>query len=250
MDEKSRRVRGKNFSLSEEVLLIQLTKGHKDIIDNRKSDAATWRQKMAAWEKIMEDFVTQSGVERSWKTLKEKYENLKRKSKRELATEAPQPYPTLGSTTTSNGYESKNHTRFLRPLTSCQQSTYGSDENNDELFEPVLHIKTEKLSPHTPARQKSTVYEYKTPKSTSIRNHIPLKQRKAGNMMERENMHDEPECTMEEEKKALIKIQQNFYKNESKYAAEKHKRELKVFDLKIELLELEIAEKKRRLEIF
>ncbi|XP_041449784.1 uncharacterized protein LOC111078565 [Drosophila obscura] len=77
-----KRARGKNFSEAEERILFQLVENHKDIVLNKKSDAATWKLKAETWAKICEEFCTQSGVVRSWEALRDKYTNTKRKERR------------------------------------------------------------------------------------------------------------------------------------------------------------------------
>ncbi|KAI8116125.1 Myb/SANT-like DNA-binding domain-containing protein 3 [Lucilia cuprina] len=97
-----KRQRGKNFSLNEEYLLVDLVEIYKSVLENKKSDAVTWRQKNETWEKLASEFASQSGVQRTWKALRDKYENLKRKSKLEKATEKRETYRTGGGPTATS----------------------------------------------------------------------------------------------------------------------------------------------------
>ncbi|XP_037821827.1 myb/SANT-like DNA-binding domain-containing protein 3 [Lucilia sericata] len=75
---------------------------HKYVLENKKLDAVTWRQKKETWEKLASEFANQSGVQRTWKALRDKYENLKRKSKVEIATEKRETYRTGGGPTATS----------------------------------------------------------------------------------------------------------------------------------------------------
>jgi len=52
---------------------------------------------------------------------------------------------------------------------------------------------------------------------------------------------------LDDEQIALIRLQQRFYYNENIRSAEKHRLELRSINLKNELMELELEEKRRRL---
>nr|CAI5851812.1 unnamed protein product [Callosobruchus analis] len=69
--------------LDEEYLLISLVDKYKHIIECKTSGATAWREKDKAWEKIAEEFNCKcaNNGRRSAKVLKEKYKNLKKKTK-------------------------------------------------------------------------------------------------------------------------------------------------------------------------
>ncbi|XP_036336217.1 myb/SANT-like DNA-binding domain-containing protein 4 [Rhagoletis pomonella] len=91
-----KRKRGKNFTSQEEVVLVELVDDQRDVIESKKSDAVTWKQKEEAWKKLAERFTARIGVQREWKTLRDKFESLKRKSKAEMASEKCELYRTGG----------------------------------------------------------------------------------------------------------------------------------------------------------
>jgi len=67
-----------NFSKDEEQLLVALVEKYKSIIENKKSNATTWKEK--AWQMIEKEFNSNSGQNpRNSKQLKEKYLNMKKK---------------------------------------------------------------------------------------------------------------------------------------------------------------------------
>lgn len=80
--------RSKNFKQSEIELLLNLVSEVKNVLECKKTDHVSQREKDDAWRKIEEKFNQQSGVYyREWKTLKMKYENLKKSSKKAWADE-------------------------------------------------------------------------------------------------------------------------------------------------------------------
>lgn len=84
--QKRTRQRGRNFSPSEEIMLLELLQPFKDVIDNKKSDATTCQLKKDAWEQLAYQFSLQTGMPRSWRTLKDKYKNMNTKLKIEGKT--------------------------------------------------------------------------------------------------------------------------------------------------------------------
>lgn len=80
MAEPKKREKDSNFSDKEIILLIKTIQEYKNIIQRKKTDAATWRDKdTAKWENVTEAFNSSSGeVFRSKKTLKAKYEDMRK----------------------------------------------------------------------------------------------------------------------------------------------------------------------------
>ncbi|XP_072387366.1 myb/SANT-like DNA-binding domain-containing protein 3 [Diabrotica undecimpunctata] len=73
--------RSANFSAEEEQLLISLCIKYKNVIECRETNALTWRQKNSAWMQLEKEFNAACGGNgyRNFKTLKEKYMNLKKR---------------------------------------------------------------------------------------------------------------------------------------------------------------------------
>lgn len=84
MSSEEKKKRGKNFTAEEELVLMELLEERKNILENKKSDAATWKQKEQAWEEMADTFYTRTGIRREWKALRDKFINMKRRSKLEL----------------------------------------------------------------------------------------------------------------------------------------------------------------------
>ncbi|XP_032682288.1 myb/SANT-like DNA-binding domain-containing protein 3 isoform X2 [Odontomachus brunneus] len=71
--------RGANFTKTEIDLLIDVTLKYKHIVENKKTDATTWKDKNEAWEKISNEFNAASGnFPRSIKTIRSKYDTIKK----------------------------------------------------------------------------------------------------------------------------------------------------------------------------
>jgi len=77
----AKRIRGKNFSEQEEHVLIDLVLLKKDILQDKKKDAATWRRKAETWEQLAAEFRAQTGTDRTCAALREKYDNMKKNSR-------------------------------------------------------------------------------------------------------------------------------------------------------------------------
>ncbi|CAG9764518.1 unnamed protein product [Ceutorhynchus assimilis] len=79
--------RAANFCKEEELFLISLIDKYKNVIESKKSDANSWKDKEMAWKKVEAEFNAScktNGV-RPLKVLKEKYRNLKKKTKEKFS---------------------------------------------------------------------------------------------------------------------------------------------------------------------
>ncbi|KAJ8705908.1 hypothetical protein PYW07_010685 [Mythimna separata] len=84
--DKVKRDRSANFSPSERDILVFLVQKYKTVLENKKSDARTWKMKEAAWKSIHKEFNARSGcIFRSVKTLRIKYEGMKRTVRKKSA---------------------------------------------------------------------------------------------------------------------------------------------------------------------
>ena len=76
------------FSELEKSLLMELVDKHKDILENKQNNFKMIRQKNQAWENVLEEFNSQSGVKkRDSKQLRKCWENLKARAKKSIAKE-------------------------------------------------------------------------------------------------------------------------------------------------------------------
>ncbi|CAG9773567.1 unnamed protein product [Ceutorhynchus assimilis] len=85
--ETSRRKRTENFSKSEEKFLIESVKKFTNIIECKKTDAVSIKEKNAAWIKVANWFNSNSQNYRAADQLKTKYLNLKKQCKKDFAEE-------------------------------------------------------------------------------------------------------------------------------------------------------------------
>ncbi|KAK5647413.1 hypothetical protein RI129_002305 [Pyrocoelia pectoralis] len=85
-DKNASRKRSVNFQLSEIRTLVDLVLQYKDIIENKKSDAATWQEKKNAWAGIATKFNATSRIQlRTAENLRLKYECLKKELRKKAA---------------------------------------------------------------------------------------------------------------------------------------------------------------------
>lgn len=84
----SKKTRAPNFTKMEKMLLIALVSKHKDIVDCKRTDAVTWKQKEEAWKQITRSFNASgrtTGI-RTFESLRKLYDNLKGVCKRKGTT--------------------------------------------------------------------------------------------------------------------------------------------------------------------
>ncbi|CAH1109753.1 unnamed protein product [Psylliodes chrysocephalus] len=84
--------------MREKSLLIQLVEKYKNIIENKKSDAISWKDKDEAWVKISQQFNANcpENIHRKKESLKKTYENLKKNIRKDVADEKIQIKKTGG----------------------------------------------------------------------------------------------------------------------------------------------------------
>lgn len=93
----TKRERSVNFSREEVDLLTSLVAQHKNILENKKSDSVTWQEKEQCWKTLEALFNSTSGLNfRSARTLKAKYEGLKRATRKKSALIHAETYRTGG----------------------------------------------------------------------------------------------------------------------------------------------------------
>ncbi|XP_016982103.2 myb/SANT-like DNA-binding domain-containing protein 3 [Drosophila rhopaloa] len=233
---KPTRKRGKNFAVSEEIILLELIQSYKHIIDNKSSDAVTCQLKKDTWEKLAHQFSNKTGSKRTWRTLKDKYKNMNTKFKTEgsmiprfFTAEEFEPATNCVSVVYDNiaGHESDPD----KSLDNEQQ-----DYEVDSIKSPIF--RTESNDMDLPQDENQTPVESQSPLSP---NKKKLPRRFI--LSKRNKMR-----SLADEKIALIRLQQRFFYNENVRSAEKHRLELKSINLKNELMELELQEKRRRIE--
>lgn len=99
---KVKRERSANFNVEERDILVSLALKYKDILENKQSDASTWKTKEKAWKCIEGEFNARSGgPPRSNKTLRIKYEGLKRTVRKKSAAIRSELYRTGGGCNTA-----------------------------------------------------------------------------------------------------------------------------------------------------
>lgn len=73
------RKRAINFSEAEKIILIDLISRYKDVIENKKSNAVTPKDKEKCWKIIENTFNSTSSTARNAEVLRSCWDNLKKK---------------------------------------------------------------------------------------------------------------------------------------------------------------------------
>lgn len=86
-EHKVKRPRGANFSAREKNILLNIINSFKNIIECKKSDAVTWKEKEQQWQEITMQFNAENGdlMPRSIDSLKKCYNNMKRNTRIDAA---------------------------------------------------------------------------------------------------------------------------------------------------------------------
>ncbi|XP_029348347.1 uncharacterized protein LOC115034933 [Acyrthosiphon pisum] len=112
-----KRPRCTNFTPGEENTLVALAVKHATVLECRKSDHDVWGAKTEAWSQIQKQFIASTGKVRDVQNLKDKYENLKRKTKKVESDRKKNIFQTGGGASTSCSVEtSASHNMMLAVL--------------------------------------------------------------------------------------------------------------------------------------
>ncbi|XP_076686727.1 uncharacterized protein LOC143378697 isoform X2 [Andrena cerasifolii] len=149
--QENMRKRCVNFTQQETELLIDIVTKYKNIIESKRTNAMTWKQKSDTWDKIQNDFnACTSIVPRSSKTLRLKYESIKREIRKKYTAHKYDVF-TDGS--------SAENSRFLLPFeekvlailrSTFDNNTYSDVVNEDMQVEYVEDEDTETYIPAMP----------------------------------------------------------------------------------------------------
>ncbi|XP_008180704.1 uncharacterized protein LOC103308681 [Acyrthosiphon pisum] len=112
-----KRPRCTNFTPGEENTLVALAVKHATVLECRKSDHDVWGAKTEAWSQIQKQFIASTGKVRDVQNLKDKYENLKRKTKKVESDRKKNIFQTGGGASTSCSVKtSASHNMMLAVL--------------------------------------------------------------------------------------------------------------------------------------
>lgn len=101
MDKFEKRKRSGNFTTEEKNLLIELVEKYKGILENKKTNAVTQREKDSMWEKVSNIFNSQNlNVPRSAESLKKLWHNQKQEARKAAAQNRQERFKTGGGPAT------------------------------------------------------------------------------------------------------------------------------------------------------
>ncbi|XP_017076032.2 myb/SANT-like DNA-binding domain-containing protein 4 [Drosophila eugracilis] len=204
----SKRTRLKNFTVSEEKILNNLILVHQDVIESKETGSIIWGKKAEAWKEIAADFALQSGMERPWQALREKYTNNQRLKRRKTPSENG-----------DDDIQRIEHKLSISAVSSLAEAARDEESSID------LH--SEYNSMHTPSEIK---FEPET--CNNFVNNIRVDHK----------MEDYSSTNvLMGEKLALLKLQQKYYRSENSRAVEKH-----IFEMEVQKIQL--AQRKLEME--
>ncbi|XP_039303469.1 myb/SANT-like DNA-binding domain-containing protein 3 [Solenopsis invicta] len=131
------RKRAQNFSEAEKICLINLIQQYKDVLENKKSDAVTSKDKDKCWKVIEHLFNSRSSGEfRNSEVLKSCWDNLKKKTKF-FADEKMQIYKTGGGPYVSKSDVILERAReIIKPSVDGLTNNFDSDDITDNNINP------------------------------------------------------------------------------------------------------------------
>lgn len=93
-DQVKHRTRGPNYTAEEKLRLLNLVGDKKEIIESKKTDGVTIRDKKHAWEEVEILFNSIGSTQRSTNQLKSLYESIKHDTKKNYLHERKELYMT------------------------------------------------------------------------------------------------------------------------------------------------------------
>ncbi|KAH8392086.1 hypothetical protein KR215_000320 [Drosophila sulfurigaster] len=236
---EEKRKRAKNFSPEEELVLTMLANEKRYVLGLRKSDAITWRRKMQAWKDVADLHFQQTGVRREWKALREKYVNIRRRSE--------------GKPIGSN--------KTLRLYSSLEPSM-GRDEAPTSIINKALESDASCKSAQCKHSLKLTVIltQIMILQPSREEDLITTRTEWLPGNISTQSLPKSCNRNLEEETINLIRLQQDFFRSKNQRAQEKHdlemrrekwklEQEVQEGKLRIEMIELEIMEKRVKLDM-
>ncbi|KAI4457563.1 hypothetical protein MML48_7g00015983 [Holotrichia oblita] len=128
--------RSTNFSCKEEHLLTSLVKKYKNDVECKRSDTNTSQIKKQAWKKIEEEFNASSGeIYRSVEVLRNKYENIKKRTKKKLSDQKKDIFGTGGGP--SEGIIISGVEKDIEDILGTQLTGLPSEFDND-VSQPII----------------------------------------------------------------------------------------------------------------
>ncbi|XP_065200774.1 myb/SANT-like DNA-binding domain-containing protein 3 [Planococcus citri] len=138
---KGKMKRATNFSTAEENTLIRVLKRYKPIIENKSTGSNNNNLKKATWKKIEAEFNQLAlGEFRDVSTLKNKYENIKKRAKQKYAEEKRHVAGTGGGPPLAVKFTETEHdiAEMLGPRMTGEDSHFDCDNEQTSAFHPVI----------------------------------------------------------------------------------------------------------------
>ncbi|XP_074034288.1 myb/SANT-like DNA-binding domain-containing protein 3 [Leptinotarsa decemlineata] len=84
-----KRKRSQNYTKNDRSLLLNCVSKYKHVVESKKTDGVTWKEKVTAWNKITDLYNSENANQeyRPVESLKKLYDNIKRNIRKEVAEE-------------------------------------------------------------------------------------------------------------------------------------------------------------------
>ncbi|KAM8716266.1 hypothetical protein ACLKA7_003190 [Drosophila subpalustris] len=244
MSNDGKNKRSENFTVNEELVLTSLVDERKHVLQNRESNIVTWNRKLDAWKELADCYFAKTGVRREWQALRQKFMRLKHRSTAQQRTERKplsyfrrkQPLPTA-------------EVPMVNDLVAEMSNTVDSDGSDDLSF-----LGKDKLLNDTAYEHDATNPDENEEDMAAFRSECAIGSSSTNGLPKPRNHN------LEEETLKLIRLQQEFFRCKNQRAQEKHdlemlrekaklEQEMQEGQLRIEMIELEILEKRANLDM-
>ncbi|KAK4878081.1 hypothetical protein RN001_010587 [Aquatica leii] len=124
--------RATNFSFKEEEILLSLVNNRKSILECKKTDVLSSKEKDKAWHELEKEYNANSSTHRDAITLRRKYENMKKRSKKKYADEKKYVTGTGGGGPLKSNFNEMDETmkNILGERMTGMHSVYDDDADN------------------------------------------------------------------------------------------------------------------------
>lgn len=123
--------RAPNYTNEEKITLLNIISNYKNIIECKKTDTVTWKDKEVAWVKVTEEFnaICPNLIKRTKKSIQKFYENKKKEVRKAVSNNRNELLKTGGGKPEPNNNNDPSQEILLNIIN--QKSVFGLKNNFD-----------------------------------------------------------------------------------------------------------------------